>query len=535
MPLYTAGGENRPQSRNSIYSDIIALVPRALGGGLNAEPTNDGSIPDVQTRDFGFLPIPMGARCDPTQPPRFGLSLNILFAVASTFTTANLYYSVPFLLKIADTFGTTEKEVASIPSLMLAGYALGVFFVAPLGDLVRRRPLILALCFISAMLTIALATAQSLPVFQLFCFFIGLSTVVPQILMPLATDLAPPERRASALSIVLSGLLCGILVSRVLGGIVAEFVVWRIVYVIAIFVQFIVLGLLYWKLPDYPAKNPEATYWQILYSMAKYAVTEPLLVQAIIMTVPSAATFTNWWVTLTFLLAGEPYNFSTLAIGMFGFIGLTGVICAPLIGRIIDRVLLPWTATLIAILGLILTFAIQTAAAGTSLVAVILVCLLLDVFRQSQQTSLTVAVLALDPRARSRINAVLLLALFLGQTMGTSVGAELFTRHGWQANAAFNLACTLFSLAVLLARGPHCKRYTWLGWEGGLELRRSRVEAVKRAAEERDPTRRWSGETTIVEMVTTPEEADGVDKKKPQLTVHERAAGTEADAVGLAV
>ena len=190
-------------------------------------------------------------------------------------------------------------------------YAVGLLFITPLGDLVRRRPLILILTFITASLTIGLAITSKVEAFEVLCFFVGVFNVVPQILMPLAVDLAPPERRASALSIVLAGLLLGVLIARVLAGVVAQFVTWRVVYYIAIGVQYLILLVLYWMLPDYPAKNKGASYFSILYSMGKFCVTEPLLVQAILISVPSSATFTNWWVTLTFLLGGPPYNYST--------------------------------------------------------------------------------------------------------------------------------------------------------------------------------------------------------------------------------
>ena len=175
----------------------------------------------------------------------------------------------------------------------------------------RRRPLILLLTFLTGSLTIGLAVTSSLVAFEVLCFLVGVFTVVPQILMPLAADLAPPERRASALSIVLSGLLLGVLIARVLAGVVAQFVTWRVVYYVAIGVQFGILFVLYWMLPDYPARNKGVTYFGILYSMAKFTVTEPLLVQAVLITIASSATFTNWWVTLTFLLGGPPYHYST--------------------------------------------------------------------------------------------------------------------------------------------------------------------------------------------------------------------------------
>ena len=192
-----------------------------------------------------------------------------------------------------------------------SSYALGLLFITPLGDLVRRRPLILLLTFITASLTIGLAITSKLVVFEVLCFFVGVCTVVPQILMPLAVDLAPPERRASALSIVLSGLLLGVLIARVLAGVVAQFVTWRVVYYMAIGIQFGLLFTMYWMLPDYPAKNIGLTYLGILHSMGKLLLTEPLLVQAVLIVAPSSAVFSNWWVTLTFLLGGAPYNYST--------------------------------------------------------------------------------------------------------------------------------------------------------------------------------------------------------------------------------
>lgn len=165
-----------------------------------------------------------------------------------------------------------------------------------LGDLVRRRPLILLLVFVSASISIGLAVTTSLAVFEALCFLIGMSSVVPQILLPLAADLAPPERRASALSIVLSGLLLGVLIARVLAGTIAQFVTWRVVYYLAFSMQYFVVLWLYLVLPDYPAKNKGSTYFGILYSMGKFAVTEPQLIQAVLISIPSSACYSNFWV-----------------------------------------------------------------------------------------------------------------------------------------------------------------------------------------------------------------------------------------------
>jgi predicted MFS family arabinose efflux permease len=148
-------------------------------------------------------------------------------------------------------------------------------------------------------------------------------------MIPLAADLAPPNRRASAISIVMSGLLLGILIARVLAGIIAEFTSWRNAYFMAVGAQYVLLLLLYSVLPAYPAKNPDLGYLGILWTMAKYAYTEPILIQACLINCASSAVFTNFWVTLTFLLDGPPYFYSTLQIGLFGLVGILGICYIP--------------------------------------------------------------------------------------------------------------------------------------------------------------------------------------------------------------
>ena len=183
--------------------------------------------------------------------------------------------------------------------------------ISPLGDILRRRQLILCLVTLSTCFTIGLAVTNSLIVFETLSFLVGVVTVTPQILIPLAADFAPEKRRASAISVVLSGLLFGILVARVLAGVIAEFRSWRAVYYFAVGLQALVLVGSFFVLPDYPSKNSDLTYLKILRTMAIFSVTEPILIQASLVNMASSACFSNFWVTLTFLLGEPPYNYST--------------------------------------------------------------------------------------------------------------------------------------------------------------------------------------------------------------------------------
>lgn len=65
--------------------------------------------------------------------------------------------------------------------------------------------------------------------------------------------------------------------------------------------------------------------------------------------------------------------------------------------------------------------------------------------------------------------------------MGTSVGTSVFNHHGWRAAAALSVGWQSFCILALLARGPHCKRYTWIGYEGGFTLSKKKAQAAAAA------------------------------------------------------
>jgi len=433
-----------------------------------------------RTKDLGFLPIPTRLQYDLEEPRKFTALLNYSFGIATTFVVMNLYYNQPILIQLSKSFGVSYQEVSRIPTLVQAGYACGLLLIAPLGDLVPRRPLLLLLVFLSTSLTIGLAVTHSLVVFEALSFLVGTLSVVPQIFIPFAADLAPENQRASAISIVFSGLLLGVLLARVLAGIIAQFASWQIIYYMAVGLQASTLLVLYAILPYYPAKNADRglTYLGIMKSMARLAVTEPTLVQASLVLFASSAAFANFWVTLTFLLGSPPYNYSTLVIGLFGLVGMIGVVTGPLIGRLIDR-LVPWHAALIATAIQLIFQAIQTGAGGISIAAVIIMCFGLDVGNSMQQVALVTYVYDVDKTARSRLNAIMIISIFLGMVMGTSVGTQIFVKYGWRAASGLSMGLFGFQFFILLLRGPHVKRHSWFGYEGGMGTRNKKERGAE--------------------------------------------------------
>ncbi|KAG8890427.1 histone acetyltransferase [Tulasnella sp. 332] len=391
-----------------------------------------------RTHDFKLIPIPRKQQHDPKQDFHFTLKLNIVFG-----------------------------------------------FVSTTSDLVRRRPLLLIVLSLCIALTIGVALSPNVVAFKVLSFFLGVVTVTPQILIPYAVDLAPPERRASVMAIVISGLLLGIIIARAVGGVIADVTgSWRNVYWVGVGLQSLAMLLLWWVLPDRPSKIEQAmheaenagttdvgkaeplTYWGILITMAKLAVTEPILIQGCLIGCAMQIIFSGFWVTLTFLLTDAPYHFSTLKIGLFGLIGALGVMTAPFVGRLIDR-LVPWVGIFIALLILIVSQVVLAIGGGINIAAIIISCFFLDVGLQMCQVATVSKIYGIDPALRSRLNAVFVVAMFVGQVVGSAVGSKIFLTSGWRASAATAVGFGVFALLVLFARGPHCGRYTWFGWEGG--------------------------------------------------------------------
>ncbi|KAF9474596.1 MFS DHA1 transporter [Pholiota conissans] len=426
---------------------------------------------DIVATELFIFRVPVRLRYSKDRPFQFSYSLIIIYAISTAILVANLYYCQPLLIAMSESFGVSYERVSRIPTFVQVGYAIGLLIICPLGDIVRRRQLIIFLTLVTTLLSIGLAVTANIVVFEAITFVMGFTNVSAQILSPLVAEIAPLERRAFAYSIVLAGLMFGILFARVLAGIIGEFVVWRIVYYVAVGLQTIVLLVLYFTLPDYPSPNRGLPYWKIHWSMAKLAVMEPVVVQAVLINLGTSACFAYFWVTLTFLLGGPPYNYSTLDIGLFGLLGMAGVAAGPISGRIVDR-MHPWHAILISTLLLLMFQSIQTAAGGLHISAVIISCFGLDFLQQIQSIGLVMSFFSVSQSAISRLNAIYILSFYVGQMIGTAAGTRIFVQYGWRAAGVFAMSLYGLQLAALAVRGPHCKQHTWFGYSGGFNFRR---------------------------------------------------------------
>ncbi|CBY00054.1 hypothetical protein LEMA_P076430.1 [Plenodomus lingam JN3] len=437
-------------------STVTATTPTSAS---TSSPTQQGQ-PSLGTWQKIYTTLtwtPPNCRWDPSHPPQFSMSMNVLFAFAAGFTVANLYYNHPILNILAHDFGVRYEQVAQIPTVMQAGYAAGLLFLCPLGDLLPRRPFVCGLVLFTATMWLVLCLTSDLGTFTAISFIVAVTTVTPQLMLPLVGDLAPPNRRAAALSVVVSGLMLGVLVARVLSGTMANFVTWRAVYWMALGLQYSIFILLWLFMPDYPATNPGMNYFRILWDIVKMLFKHPVLVQVCLAGMFCSAPFTSFWTTLTFLLAGEPYQYSPLIIGLFGLIGIA------------DR-FVPHFSVLFGLSCSLLGVCLGTYIGPFSVSGPVLQALLMDFGNQTAQIANRSSIYAVEPKRRNGVNTAFMVATFCGQLIGTAAGNHIYAVAGWIGSGSASVGFISAAILVMIARGPWEDR--WVGWRGGWSMRK---------------------------------------------------------------
>ncbi|XDG05962.1 hypothetical protein ABKA04_005577 [Annulohypoxylon sp. FPYF3050] len=381
-------------------------------------------------------------------------TMNILFGLSGAFSVANLYYSHPILNILADDFDVSDQRSSLVPTLTQAGYAVGLLLIVPVGDIVRRRPMILSLIFMTALI----------------------------LMFPLAVQYAPKRHRATMISIVMSGLVFGVLVARLLSGIVTQFTSWRNVYWISFGLQVLIWILLFFAMPDYPILSPGTSYPRSLLKIFTLPFLKPELTQNALIAFLTMGMFTSFWTTLTFQLA-DVFHFSTLAIGLFALIGISPVFLNPVISRFLIAPLHPHGSLIIAHLVTIAAICIGTFVGTFSIAGLVIWAFFGDLGMNAIIVANRVAIAHVDPRAQNAVNSVYMVHTFCGQLFGTAVGNALYAKGGWTYSGAFNIAQLIAGLSVLMIRGPHEKH--WVGWRGGWNLK-SKEEKFQPSTAEAD-------------------------------------------------
>lgn len=382
-----------------------------------------------------------------------GLSpaLILLMSVATGLAVASNYYAQPLLDTIARAFNLSASSAGFIVTAAQLGYAAGLLFLVPLGDMFERRMLIVSMTLLAAGGMLITASSQSLTMMIIGTALTGLFSVVAQILVPLAATLASPEKRGKVVGTIMSGLLLGILLARTVAGLLASLGGWRTVYWVAS-VLMVVMALALWRgLPKVKQEN-HLNYPQLLASVFSLFTQDKLLRTRALLGWFTFANFSILWTSMAFLLAAPPFNYSEGVIGLFGLAGAAGALGARPAGGLADKGKSHMTTTAGLVLLLLSWAAIWYG--HVSVLALIVGILVLDLTVQGVHITNQTVIYRVKPEARNRLTAGYMTSYFIGGAAGSLISASAWQHAGWTGVCAIGAIMAVLNLLVWW-RGYH--------------------------------------------------------------------------------
>ncbi len=412
------------------------------------------TIPKTHTSGAG---AGTAAAHSPAHGQAHGLSgsLILLLATGAGLAVASLYYSQPMLGVLADDIGASERTVGMVPMATQLGYALGILLLAPLGDRYDRRRIILIKAAILTAALLLAGAASGVGALLGASLAIGLTATLAQDIVPAAASLAPEQHRGRIVGTVMTGLLLGILLSRVVAGFVAEHFGWRAMFVAAS-ASIAVIGVAAWR--GLPRFHPTThlSYGALLGSLRTLFNKHGALRRAALAQGLLAIGFSAFWSTLAVMLHGAPFHLGSAAAGAFGLAGAAGALAAPLAGRIADRKG-PELVTRLGVGLATLSFAAMALSPWFStqgqLVLLALAAIGFDLGVQATLVAHQTIVYGIEPGARSRLNAVLFVGMFIGMAAGAALGSLALAQWGWIAVVALATASSALALVVRMWPG----------------------------------------------------------------------------------
>lgn len=362
--------------------------------------------------------------------------------VACAVGVASMYYNQPLLSVMGKSLGQDARHIGFVAVATQVGYAAGLLFFVPLGDVAERRKLMLRM-YAGVSVALALAAfAHSLTWLIAASVLIGLMASVTHVALPIAPDLVPHEQRGRAIGTVMTGLLLGILLARTFAGWLSRWNGWRTVFIVAAVMNACFVPFIYRVMPRMKARE-SLTYAETMRSLWTLLRTEPLLREAAVLGALVFASFSCFWTTLAFLLEAH-YRMGPGVAGTFGVVGAAGAMAAPFAGRLSDR---RGTRYVVSAAGATLTGSYvwlwfserAPMSVAMHMLGLVIGVVALDVGAQMMQVANQTRIFGLGTQARSRLNTIYMTVYFVGGALGSALASIAWSRWQWDGVCALEL------------------------------------------------------------------------------------------------
>ena len=367
--------------------------------------------------------------------------LIFILALGAGFSVAAIYYAQPLLPLMGATLNLSVEGMGLIPTLTQAGYALGILFLLPLGDRYDRRTLILFKSLALAVLLLIYSLTQQFHSLLAISLLIGMAATMAQDIVPAAAILAPAGKQGKMVGTVMTGLLLGILLSRTVSGVVGELFGWRVMYQAAA-VSIALIGALLWRvLPNFAAHS-ELHYPALMVSMAHLWRRYPTLRRAAMAQGFLSIAFSAFWSTLAVMLA-EHYHMGSAVAGGFGIAGAAGALADKVGAEKVTQL-----GALLVSLSFALMLLLPALPPMAQLVLIAVSAVGFDLGLQSSLVAHQNLVYSLEPQARGRLNALLFTGVFIGMSVGSVLGTQVYAMAGWEGVVILATVAGLVALAI---------------------------------------------------------------------------------------
>lgn len=375
------------------------------------------------------MSTPSGASLTP--PPLSGRTV-LMLASGAGFSVASIYYSQPMLAILSGDLHASVTASGLVPTLTQMGYALGILLLAPLGDRHDRRTII---TIKGVLLTLALllsAAAGNIMVLLAASLAIGITATMAQDIVPASASLSPEAQRGKTVGTVMTGLLLGILLSRVVSGLVAQVFGWRVMFILAAALV-LMMTLILWRRLPHIAPSTSLSYPALLASMRHLWRQHGELRRAALAQGLLSVGFSAFWSTLAVMLHNH-YGLGSATAGAFGLAGAAGALAAPLAGAMADRrgpALVTQFSTALATVSFAALFLLPLLPVPAQLALIVISAIGFDFGVQATLVSHQTLIFGLEPAARSRLNALMFTGVFIGMAIGSALGSLMLEKAGW--------------------------------------------------------------------------------------------------------
>lgn len=366
-----------------------------------------------------------------------------MLAIMAGVSVANLYYCQPLLNMIREDLQLTEFQVNLMPVFTQVGYALGLLFIIPMGDLYNRRKTMMACAMVLTCSLLCISITTDVWLLLAASFITGFFSVIPQMFMPFASLYSRPEEKERRVGMILSGLLTGILGSRVASGYIGHLMGWRSMYVIAAFALMAMACMVYTRFPDV-APTYKGRFSRLLMSIRTLAKEHPRSLLYSVRSGFAFGSFLGLWGCLAFRMKEAPFYAGSDVVGMMGICGIAGALTASNVGKYIPR----YGVNRIHTVGIMLQMAAwaMLGVLHDTYMGIILSIIIIDIGMQCIQLSNQSATMKLCPEASSRMNTIYMVCYFIGGSMGTFLAGTLWSLYGWMGTVVSGLLMLLLSV-----------------------------------------------------------------------------------------